>query len=256
MYATSKDDNSFVKKSDFIRRKGMTQHTYGIVYNANYKDKNWDIVGGINLQQFRANHFGYIDYIANDSDLIQKPYSGNKYYNSDAHKYDYSVFAKANYHINSMWDIFADLQYRHIDYKTNGLNDKFYKVNSNTYKNQELNIDKKYDFFNPKAGISFHQNGHKAYFSIAYAGREPERNNFTDNGSYPAPKPEHMLDFELGYQFSGNNWNAGANLYYMNYDNQFVQTGAKSDIGENLTTNIKKSYRIGIELSADWSPVK
>ena len=258
MYATSKDDNSFVKKSDFIRRKGMTQHTYGIVYNANYKDKNWDIVGGVNLQQFRANHFGYIDYIANESNLnIQKPYSGNKYYNSDAHKYDYSVFAKANYHINSMWDIFADLQYRHIDYKTNGLNDKFYKVNSNnTYKNQELNIDKKYDFFNPKAGISFHQNGHKAYFSIAYAGREPERNNFTDNGSYPAPKPEHMLDFELGYQFSGNNWNAGANLYYMNYDNQFVQTGAKSDIGENLTTNIKKSYRIGIELSADWSPVK
>ena len=37
----------------------------------------------------------------------------------------------------------------------------------------------------------------------------------------------------------------GVNLYYMNYNNQFVQTGAQSDIGENLTTNIKDSYSYG-----------
>jgi iron complex outermembrane receptor protein len=36
----------------------------------------------------------------------------------------------------------------------------------------------------------------------------------------------------------------------MKYDNQFVQTGALSDIGENLTTNIKDSYRAGLELQA------
>jgi iron complex outermembrane recepter protein len=41
----------------------------------------------------------------------------------------------------------------------------------------------------------------------------------------------------------------------MDYTDQFVQTGAKSDIGENLTTNIKDSYRTGIELSAGWSPL-
>ena len=41
----------------------------------------------------------------------------------------------------------------------------------------------------------------------------------------------------------------------MDYVNQFVQTGAKSDIGEGLTTNIKDSYRLGVELSAGWSPL-
>ena len=62
---------------------------------------------------------------------------------------------------------------------------------------------------NPKAGISYHNNGHKAYLSMAYASREPERNNFTDNGKYPAPNAEHLFDVELGYQYAGNNWHAG-----------------------------------------------
>ena len=36
----------------------------------------------------------------------------------------------------------------------------------------------------------------------------------------------------------------------MKYTDQFVQTGLLSDIGENLTTNIKDSYRLGVELQA------
>ncbi len=264
IYATDASGN-FVKKADFVRRKGLTQHTYGLVYNANYKDENWDVLGGVNLQQFRGNHYGYLDYISkNDAVNFQAPYEGFftrdimptlKYYDSDAHKFDYSGFLKATRHLGAQWDVFADLQYRYVHYKTNGVNDKFIKQTDGTYKNQSLNIDEDYNFFNLKAGITFHENGHKAYFSVAYAGREPERNNFTDNGSYPAPKAEHLLDFEWGYNYEGRNWHAGANFYYMNYHNQFVQTGQQSDIGENLTTNVKKSYRAGVELTADWTPL-
>jgi iron complex outermembrane receptor protein len=148
------------------------------------------------------------------------------------------------------WEAFADWQYRHVDYNTNGINDKFYKMSNGLYSNQGINIDKKYDFFNPKAGFTFHQDGHRAYISIAYAGREPERNNFTDNGKNPAPKAEKLVDYELGYHYSGSNWHFGANFYYMDYKDQFVQTGQLSDIGENLTVNISKSHRLGVELTA------
>lgn len=249
-----------VKRADFIRRKGLSQHTYGIVYNANYTNDAWDILGGINLQQFRGNHFGYLDYISevgqtDGTIAFIRPWNGTQYYKSDARKNDYSTFVKATAHLTSAWDAFADLQYRHVDYKTSGNNDKFYQLADGSYANQILTIDKNYNFFNPKAGISFHQDGHKAYFSIAYASREPERNNFTDNGSYPSPDAEHLLDLELGYNYTGSNWHAGANLYYMDYKDQFVQTGQQSDIGENLTTNIDKSYRMGAELSADWTPL-
>ena len=38
----------------------------------------------------------------------------------------------------------------------------------------------------------------------------------------------------------------------MKYKDQFVQTGEQSEIGEALTTNIKDSYRMGVELTAAW----
>ena len=236
-------------KSNVIRKKGLSQHTYGLVWNANYTDERWDVIGGLSLQNFNGNHYGYVTYIANqgiaDKYLVNGQY---KYYDSDAHKLDGNIFLKAAFSISEHWSVFGDVQYRHVDYKTNGINDKFVKVNDTVFINQELNIHEKYNFFNPKGGISWNKNDHHVYGSVAMSHREPERNNFTDNGSYPAPVPEQLLDYELGYNYNGQVWQAGANFYYMDYTNQFVQTGEVSDIGEALTTNIKDSYRMGVEL--------
>ena len=257
-----------IKRTDFVRKKGLTQHTYGLIWNANYKNDRWDVVGGLSVQNFDGNHFGRITYAANEYVSRQlllrshreinatntEGYDVNyTYYDSDAHKLDANVFVKAAYRLSDQWDVFADVQYRHVSYKTDGKNDKFYDDESGYY-NQLLDINKKYDFVNPKAGITWHKGGHRAYGSVAISHREPERNNFTDNGSYPAPKAESMIDFEAGYTYTSDLWHAGVNLYYMNYHNQFVQTGAVSDIGENLTTNIKRSYRLGAELQAGVSP--
>ena len=250
-------DGNFVKRSDFVRKKGLTQHTYGIVYNTNYKNEHWDVIGGLNLQQFRGNHWGYLTYIANQA--AENQFLGSngqyKYYDSDAHKYDYSAFVKANYRFADNWNVFADLQFRRVEYKTDGVNDKFVEQADGTYKNQVLDINEKFNFFNPKAGISYTNNGHKAYASVAYSNREPERNNYTDNYNYPFPEQEKLLDVEFGYQYQGSNWHAGVNFYYMGYDNQLVQTGQLSDIGEALTTNVKDSYRMGVEFTAGWAPL-
>lgn len=257
MYATNAAGN-MVKLSDFVRRKGLSQHTYGLLYNTNYVNGQWDVIAGLNLQHFKGSHFGYIDYISTRTGYthIDKPYAGNRYYDSDASKHDYSLFAKANYHITEQWDIFGDVQYRLVRYKTSGINDRFTKISAAPYfKNQALDINRTFSFLNPKTGISFHQGGHKGYFSVACANREPERNNFTDNGSYPAPTAERLFDYEMGYSYAAQNWHVSLNLYYMDYHNQFVQTGKKSDIGEYLTTNIPLSHRLGAEISADYSPL-
>ena len=249
-------DGSQVKKTDFVRKKGLRQDTYGFVWNANYKNEHWDVIGGASLQNFKGNHFGYVTYIANDD--VANKYLANgdyKYYDSDASKLDGNAFIKAAYNFCENWTVFGDAQYRHVDYKTDGINDKFYDDESGYY-NQPLDIHETYDFFNPKGGISFNMNAHHAYASVAMSHREPERNNFTDNGSYPFPKPEQLIDYELGYNYGTDTWQAGANLYYMDYNNQFVQTGAVSDIGEALTTNIKKSYRMGVELQAGVNVTK
>ena len=237
-----------------MRKKGLKQDTYGLIWNINYKNNAWDIIGGLSVQQFDGNHFGYATYLSNPTlrTLLMK--NGDyQYYDSDAKKLDGNAFVKALYHITDQWQVFADVQYRHVGYKTDGYNDKFaYNSKTGLYDKQLLNIDKKYDFLNPKAGISFHKNGHQAFASVALSHREPERNNFTDNGNYPAPVAEQLLDYEIGYNYSSQPFRAGLNLYYMKYNDQFVQTGATSDIGELLTTNVKDSYRMGIELTAAW----
>ena len=247
-------DGKNIKKTDFVRKKGLSQNTYGLVWNLNYHDDTWDVIGGLSLQNFDGNHFGYVTYAANDI-VRQKYLSGGdyQYYDSDAHKLDGNVFLKAAYHISDQWDVFADMQYRHVGYKTDGINDKFYAEGSSYY-NQRLDITEKYDFLNPKAGFSWTQDGHRIYCSVAMSHREPERNNFTDNGSYPFPKAESLMDYELGYTFDSDIFRLGANVYYMDYTDQFVQTGQVSDIGEKLTTNIKDSYRLGVELQAAVAP--
>ena len=247
-----------IKKGDFIRKKGLEQNTYGAIWNTAYTAGRLDLRSGVSFQQFKGNHFGYLTYtsiealLLSDSRFTDGSY---KYYDSDATKTDVSAYVKAGYDITDGLHAFADIQFRHVGYKTDGINDKFIENSDGTYTNQQLDINKKYNFLNAKAGLTYTLANSKFHALVATAAREPERNNFTDNGNYPAPEPERMIDYEAGYTYNGNIWTAGVNLYFMDYKDQFVQTGLKSDIGENLTTNIKSSYRTGIELNASVSPL-
>ena len=203
-------------KSDAIRKKGLTQNNYGALYNVNYKDALWDVMGGFSMQLFRCNHWGKVTYIADEA--LEKKYFTDgryKYYDSDANKNDWSWFFKANRKFGNGWNWFLDMQMRYVNYNTDGLNDHFEQGADGNYKNQSIDINENYFFVNPKAGISYDANGHKAYASIAYANREPERNNFTDNIGYGNPSPERLLDLEWGYQYQGENWFAGVNFYYI-----------------------------------------
>ncbi|MBP3270116.1 MAG: TonB-dependent receptor [Bacteroidales bacterium] len=238
-----------VKTTDFVRRKGLGQDTYGAVGNVKYSGESLDVVGGFSIQNFDGNHYGYLTYIKDQGMADQFLAAGNyKYYDSDASKFDGSAYLKATYSFAKHFKAFGDLQYRHVGYKTGGINDKFYSEDNRWY-NQELDIDEKYDFFNPKAGISWIKGSNHIYASAAMSHREPSRDNFTDNFKYPFPKAESVLDYEAGYNYTSDGFQAGANLYYMDYTDQLVQTGELSEIGEPLTTNIAKSYRAGVELS-------
>lgn len=249
-------DGNKVKKVDFVRQKGLRQDAWGAVANVTFRKDAWDVIGGLSWQQFQGNHFGYLTYTS--SQAVAEKYGISKekplqYYDSDASKLDLSAFVKASYAIDEAWSVFGDLQYRHVGYKTDGYNDKYIidKYTDIPSKHM-LDVDVKYNFFNPKAGVNFHRGGHRAFASFAMAHREPERNNFTDNGLYPAPNAERVFDWEAGYQFDTRRFRAGVTFYYMRYKDQLVQTGQKTEIGEYLTANIPDSYRLGAELTAGW----
>ena len=242
-----------VKRSDFVRQKGLDQDCYGVVSNISYKRGRWCTLAGISVQQFEGNHFGYLVYTSNE-ELAERIFADGtyRYYDSDAAKFDGSTFVKATCRLAPWLSAFADLQYRRVHYRTGGYNDKYIDNGDGTASKHILDVDESWNFFNPKGGFTISYGPHRLYASAAMSHREPERNNFTDNGKYPAPRAERLLDFEGGYQLDTRRFRAGANLYYMRYKDQLVQTGELSDIGEALTTNIPDSYRTGVELTLDW----
>lgn len=106
------------------------------------------------------------------------------------------------------------------------------------------------------------------YASYAISHKEPVRNNFENyyadakmseslgrDGSISMPKAERLNDLEAGYKYQSSQFSAGVNFYYMNYKDQFVLTGEIDNIGEAITRNLDKSYRMGAELEASWQPV-
>ena len=247
-------DGKTVKRCDFVRQKGLTQHTFGVVSNLYYKQGSWDAVAGISVQQFLGNHYGYLTYTSQPDLRKLIHLTKGIYYDSDAAKFDGSAFVKAAYKLSRDWSVFGDVQYRRVNYRTDGYNDKYIDNGDGTASKHFLDVNEHYNFFNPKAGVNYSRGVHRAYASAAVSHREPERNNFTDNGKYPAPRAERLYDFEAGYQMDGSKARAGINLYYMRYRDQLVQTGELSDIGEALTTNIPDSYRTGVELTAGVDP--
>lgn len=220
-----------VNTTDLIRQLWLDNHFYGSVYSVNYKGDrfNWSLGGGWN--RYEGNHYGKIIWAqyAIDKD--------HKYYDLDATKRDVNVYWKGEYKIVEKLRLFADLQYRGVKYEIGGFRNNPTLVQNNDY-----------SFFNPKAGISYSLNDQQeVYASFAVANKEPNRDDF-EAGLLNTPKHETLRDIEAGYSIRTGNVYLQANVYYMDYKNQLVQTGKINDVGAYTRTNIPKSYRAGVEL--------
>lgn len=233
------------KKTDLIRRKWLDNDFYGGVVSLKYTQNNIDFVVGGGANQYDGTHFGKILWVRKpSSDFVP----GQEWYRSTALKTDYNAYAKLNIEVMNNLFLYGDLQYRHINYTLKGKNDKF---NEKLGEMDNLDQTHSFNFFNPKAGITYNFDAQNtAYASFAVGNREPNRNNYTDAGPSEKPTSERLYDTELGYRFQSPNVSLGANLYYMKYKNQLILTGKISEIGEALTTNIPDSYRTGIELTS------
>lgn len=233
-----------LKKTDLVRRKWLDNDFYGITYSLNYETKKVNTVIGGALNRYDGNHFGKVIWVRNAQNLMPD----HEYYRSNSLKDEASIYAKATAELMDKLFGTIDLQYRHINYSLNGLSDKF---NENTGKMDDITNVYKFDFFNPKVGLTYQLNSSNSlYGSFAVSNREPSRSNYVDNTKDSLPRPERLYDLELGYRFQSPRFSAGANLYYMKYKDQLILTGKLSEIGEPLTSNTPESYRAGIELVA------
>ena len=223
-----------INETDVIRRRWLDNNFYVLNASVNYKDESLNLSSGVFYSSYHGDHFG---------EVIWSQYASNsqirdRYYEGDGDKYDFSAFAKATYKLNDKLSLFGDLQFRSVNYDTSGISSDLVL----------FEIDKTYNFFNPKAGLSYNLNtNNNFYFSYARANREASRSDFESN---PDIQPEQLNDFELGWRYKSENLIFNANGYYMLYNEQLVLTGAIDDVGSFIRDNSGKSSRLGIELEA------
>ena len=224
-----------IDSQDYVRRRWLENDFYVLNANVNFKNDKVNFTSGISYSSYHGDHFG---------ELIWEQYAadnnfGDRYYEGDGDKYDFSSFAKITYRLNDQLSLYGDLQYRGINYDTSGVN-------------SDLNIfeiDKTYNFFNPKFGITYNvDDKNDFYFSYSRANREPSRGDFENNEDI---KPEELNDFELGWRYKNNQTNLNINGYYMAYNEQLVATGALDNSGSQIRANTGQSYRIGLEVEAN-----
>ena len=236
-----------VKKSSLVRRKILNSGFGGGVFSLKFTGERLSAILGGGANRYTNDHYGRVMWVENYLGELDPTH---EYYRNKGRKNDFNLYLKGNYNIWRGLSAYADLQYRHIGYTIKGENDKW-DWTAKPERMQLLNVDEHFDFFNPKVGLNWQiTDQHRAYASMAVAHKEPTRNNYNDGLFLVHPRPERLIDWELGYSYTGHRWAAGANLYYMGYKDQLVLNGKLNEIGELMAENVPDSYRMGVELLA------
>ena len=241
-------------EADMIRRKIMRNHTTGLNGSFAYTTEKLSLLLGGSYSFYTCPHWGDLEWV----DGYGKEQIVGRWYDNDVNKQDANLFVKAMWKPTQGLSLFADLQYRYVDYRAWGVNDNF---DWNTMQMQPINVDKQYNFFNPRVGVNYaFKEHHKLFASFAIAQKEPTRSDFTDRYMFAKdqtqPKSELLYDYELGYDYTSPVVSLAANLYYMKYRNQLIPTGMVNDSSDALNVNVPESYRLGVELTAAVRPTR
>ncbi|WP_080237467.1 TonB-dependent receptor [Spirosoma rigui] len=230
--------DSIIQRTDIIRRRWLANDYYGTVFSLDYNSfgkLTANIGGGWN--QYQGGHYGEIIWarVAGNTNIR------DRYYNDDAVKTDFNLYAKAFYQFSPKLNAFADMQVRTVGYSFLGFNSQLQNVQ------QSASLT----FFNPKAGVTYTLNDRSTvYASVGVGHREPNRDDYTQSTPQSRPKAEQLIDYEAGYKIQSSGLAFTANLYYMDYKNQLALSGKLNDVGAANRINIPVSYRAGIELEA------
>ncbi len=221
--------------TDLVRRLWLNNDFYGVTYNFKYRPvNNLNLTLGGAYNQYRGAHYNNIEW-TQESTTIPPDY---EYSRNTAKKNDFNIFARADYHVGKFL-LYGDMQYRNVWYSFFGLDRNLVNIQ------QAVTLN----FFNPKVGLTYEINQrNNVYASFAVGNHEPNRDDFVNSTPDNRPKPERLDDFEAGYRTVQGIFSGGINGFYMHYNNQLVLTGSLNDVGEAIRTNVKDSYRKGIEL--------
>ena len=233
-----------VQRTDLIDRKWLDNHFYGLTFSLNYQKQKSDFTLGCGWNTYDGDHYGNVIW----AQFVGDADPNHEWYFNKGLKKDFNLFAKYNYQVAEKLNLFADMQYRHINYSIDGIDDDL----------RNITQQHEFNFFNPKLGVFYEPaQNQNLYLSFATANREPNRSAYIDaRQDAEPPVYETLYDWELGYEYKSARFSGSANFYYMSYKNQLVLTGEINDVGNPIMTNVDKSHRTGLELQTGLALTK
>jgi iron complex outermembrane receptor protein len=234
------------KKSDVIIQQALDNGYYVASSAVKYSKNDLSINSSVSYSYYNGDHFGILTWAENNANIPQD----YCWYENNGKKNDVSSFVRGEYSfLHGKITLYGDMQYRHIDFRLSGIDKDF------------ASLDKvlKYNFFNPKGGLSYSLNPNSQFYaSLSVGHKEPSRSDIKEaikGERSDGILPERLLDYEFGYRYEEGFFSFSLNGYLMEYKNQLVETGKLTETGHKIKENVAESYRRGVELSATWKSV-
>jgi iron complex outermembrane receptor protein len=212
---------------------------------------------GAELRFHRSFHWGKIAYAENlpmnyDPDYYIYEYNGGKNI--------ISIYGHELYKLDDATTLMTDLQFVY----------NRYFLENERFLNNNFSIP--YFFLNPRMGINYNVNESiNTYLNLAYTSREPRLKDLYSaeesiwgstpqfeadttggivkyNFSKPIAKPEHLFDLEIGGVYRVGQTMASVNIFWMEFQDELIKSGAVDIFGEPVMGNADRSRHIGVEL--------
>jgi iron complex outermembrane receptor protein len=224
--------------TDLVRRRYLSNDFLGSIHTIALDRANYKVTGGVAWNYYDGRHFGRV--IQQGDILISKPVD---YYRFNASKWTDMFFGKVELNLKKEFTLLGDVQLRNVAYRFTKEADIIHALNKVGH-----------HFIQPKLGFHWQVDKHIQFFGFSgLAFREPNRDDYV-NADQTMPKPERLLDHELGLRLHGTALQVEQNFYSMNYRNQLVPTGKLNDVGSYVRSNVARSFRTGSETTISWTP--
>lgn len=224
-------------------------------FNLDFRWYGATSVWSMQRQRLRASIGANANTYARDHHAYARPNLSQPLYFNTGHKDDGSAFGKLSYDVGSL-TLFGDVQARHARFR--------YAPDANAgIPASEIS----WTFLNPKVGATLRLSpAAEAYTSLGINSREPARSDMlagfdnldTSNvafvGVLSRVRPERAHDVEAGIRYAARRWTLSANAFAMEFRNEILPVGQLSYIGTPLRTNVRSSWRRGIETDVTMQP--
>lgn len=222
-------------------------------------DRGRHTIGG-SFYFFDSDHYGRVVWAQH---LAAGPSPQHEYYQYFGRKRALSLFGEEYYRLSERLSAQAVAQLRYQDYR-------FDQVPMGMYRGLDYSLD--WLFVSPRLGASYAVNDHvDIYSNFAISSRTPTDASIYDANDPnvlpsleivsvapdstrfvfgdPLVKNERLYNLEVGGAYRSEALAIGVNLFWMNFENQIIPYGGRTDNGLAITVNADRAVHSGIELT-------